>query len=85
MAEADPDGDGPATGTDPAVFVPDADPLTETDPLLADTDGGGVPDGEEVLADGTDPLDPADDRPDDADDDGAAARERTHGLLDHYL
>jgi hypothetical protein len=31
--------------TDPAVFIPDADPNTTTNPLLADTDGGGVPDG----------------------------------------
>ncbi len=31
--------------TDPKVFVPDADPTTTTDPLDADTDDGGVPDG----------------------------------------
>ncbi len=33
------------TGTDPLVFIPDVDPLTTTDPLAADTDGGGVDDG----------------------------------------
>ncbi len=33
--------------TDGNVFAPDLDPLTTTDPLLADTDGGGVPDGTE--------------------------------------
>lgn len=32
-----------------------------TDPNVADTDGGGRTDGEEVLVDGTDPLDPGDD------------------------
>ncbi len=32
-----------------------------TDPTLADTDGGGRSDGDEVLIDGTDPLDGADD------------------------
>lgn len=41
-----------------------------TDPAVADTDGGGSVDGEEVLA-GTDPLDPADDLPPvDTDGDG---------------
>ncbi|MEE8523405.1 MAG: hypothetical protein V3T72_05700, partial [Thermoanaerobaculia bacterium] len=34
-----------------------------TDPNLADTDGGGRSDGDEVLIDGTDPLDPTDDVP----------------------
>ena len=40
----------------------DCDELTVhgTDPLAADSDGGGTPDGTE-LASGTDPLDPADD------------------------
>ena len=33
----------------------------ETDPLIADTDNGGVPDGREVLYNGTDPLDGRDD------------------------
>ncbi len=34
-----------------------------TDPLVADTDGGGARDGKEVLIDGTNPLDPGDDVP----------------------
>lgn len=33
--------------TDLAIFVPDADPLTSTDPLDEDTDGGGLEDGKE--------------------------------------
>jgi hypothetical protein len=32
---------------DPAVFVPDADPSTTTNPTLADSDGDGRLDGEE--------------------------------------
>jgi hypothetical protein len=55
------------SGTDPLVFIPDADPLTTTDPLLADTDGGGVDDGiEDQSRDGaidtweTDPSDGGD-------------------------
>ncbi|MBN1944368.1 MAG: hypothetical protein JW797_01775 [Bradymonadales bacterium] len=54
--------------TDPALFTPDLNPATTTDPLLADTDGGGHPDGQEDLnANGrvdpgeTDPNDPRDD------------------------
>ena len=35
----------------------------ETDPRLADTDGGSEPDGSEVLKTAHDPLDPTDDRP----------------------
>ncbi|MEL6180085.1 MAG: DUF4215 domain-containing protein, partial [Myxococcota bacterium] len=42
---------------------------TETDPNAADTDGGTVPDGEEVER-GTNPLDPSDDIPADRDGDG---------------
>ncbi|MEM7246790.1 MAG: hypothetical protein AAF533_15670 [Acidobacteriota bacterium] len=45
MAIPDPDGMGPFLGTDPAVFVPDADPASTTDPLNPDSDAGGVPDG----------------------------------------
>lgn len=39
----------PVTGTDASRghFVPDADPSTTTDPLLADTDGDGLSDGVE--------------------------------------
>ncbi len=40
----DPDGAGPLEGTDPAVFVPDADPLTTTDPSSTDSDSDGLPD-----------------------------------------
>ena len=40
-------------GTDPAVFIPDADPLTTSDPLDGDSDDDGVPDGlEDRNADG---------------------------------
>ncbi len=44
---ADPDGGGPLVGTDANLFVPDADPTTTTSPLLADTDGDGLLDGDE--------------------------------------
>ncbi len=37
------------TGTDPLVFVPDADPLTTTDPLDLDSDEDGIEDGAEDL------------------------------------
>jgi len=45
----DPDGTGPLLGTDPGAttFVADADPSTTTDPLNADTDADGIPDGVE--------------------------------------
>ncbi len=46
---ADPDGAGPVSGTDTAVFRPDLDPSTTTDPFDADTDDGGVRDGDEDL------------------------------------
>lgn len=49
---ADHDLDGLGEGTEAC--------LTLTDPLVDDTDGGGVSDGEELLA-LTDPVDPADD------------------------
>ncbi|RKG75064.1 hypothetical protein D7W79_21220 [Corallococcus exercitus] len=62
-------------GTDPALFVADADPATTTDPLKADTDGASVWDGIEdknhngkVDPGETDPLNAADDV--DADGDG---------------
>ena len=75
---ADPDGDGPLRGTDPARFVPDADPATTTDPNDPDTDGGTVADGDEdqnlngrIDAGERDPNDPADDVvPGDRDGDG---------------
>jgi hypothetical protein len=58
-----------AAGTLPCTADSDGDGLSDfeeidtwgTDPLIADTDGSGRTDGEEV-ADGTDPLDDADDR-----------------------
>lgn len=37
----------PFAGTDPAAFVPDLDPTTETDPLDADSDDDGLEDGDE--------------------------------------
>ena len=69
----------PDVDTDPAVFVPDADPTTTTDPFKADTDGGGVNDGDEdsnhngrVDANERDPLDGSDDVRTDTDGDGIA-------------
>ena len=52
----DPDGAGPLSCTDPAVFVPDADPTTTTAPLDSDTDDGGVDDPTPVVPDVTRPL-----------------------------
>lgn len=44
----DPDNSTLVSGTDPAVFIPDADEgATTTDPTNDDTDGDGIPDGEE--------------------------------------
>jgi Regulator of Chromosome Condensation (RCC1) repeat protein/lectin-like protein len=37
------------SGTDPGVFIPDADPLTTTDPLDLDSDEDGIADGIEDL------------------------------------
>ena len=51
----------------------------ETNPTLADTDNGGVPDGAEVIR-GTDPLDPSDDGAEDPDGDGLD--NYTEGLLE---
>ncbi len=62
---ADPDGAGPLSGTDPAVFVPDQDPATTTDPTDPDSDSDNLSDGQEDVdynglmdADETDPLNP---------------------------
>lgn len=67
----DPDGSGPAVGTDIGLFVPDSDPNTFTDPLEPDTDDDGLIDGIEdtnhngaIDTNETDPADP------DTDDDG---------------
>lgn len=38
---------GPGTNVDAGHFVADADPTTTTDPLVKDTDGGGIGDGTE--------------------------------------
>ncbi|MFN7963843.1 MAG: FG-GAP-like repeat-containing protein [Thermoanaerobaculia bacterium] len=59
-----------ALGTDPTLPDSDLDGLADgaevdihhTLPLVRDTDGGGRGDGVEVLFDGTNPLDPGDDR-----------------------
>ena len=81
--DPDSDNDGLADGTemgigldrvhidtqvDRGTFVADEDPSRTTDPLVADTDGGGVPDGAEDLnrngrldVGETDPLNPSDD------------------------
>lgn len=62
----DPDGAGPSVGTDTAVFMPDADPGSVTDPRQADTDGDGHLDGVEDL-DRNGALDPGESDPVDAD------------------
>ena len=66
----------PRSRTDPRVADSDGDELSdgaedinhngrvdpgETNPSNRDTDSGGVDDGQEVLTDGTDPLEPSDD------------------------
>ncbi len=68
--DADTDGDGLSDGDEAALG---------TSPLLADTDGGGASDGAEVLADDTDPFDPADDILLDTDGDGLTDTEE--GIL----
>ena len=62
--------DDPATDKSKGQCVPDADPSTKTSPLIADTDHGGVKDGDEdtnhdgkVETGERDPLDPKDDLP----------------------
>ncbi|MEQ8273996.1 MAG: DUF4215 domain-containing protein [Deltaproteobacteria bacterium] len=57
----------PYAGTAP-TFVPDADPLTQTNPAVIDTDGGGEPDGsEDTNLDGA--IDPGESNPNDPSDD----------------
>jgi hypothetical protein len=46
---ADPDGAGPLRGTNQALFIPDGDSSTTTDPLKVDTDGDRYPDNREDL------------------------------------
>lgn len=70
LADSDGDGlcDGPLSVEPRCVAGEDlnadgvVDPL-ETSPQLADTDAGGLDDGAERLARGSDPLDPSDDLP----------------------
>lgn len=47
MPVLDPDGAGPLRGTDTAVWRPDSDANTHTNPLARDSDGDGVADGDE--------------------------------------
>jgi hypothetical protein len=61
----DPDGAGSLLATDAAVFEPDADPETTSDPTRPDTDGDGLPDGLESRPDVCSAVDDAD-----TDDDG---------------
>ncbi|MBT8445606.1 MAG: fibronectin type III domain-containing protein, partial [Gammaproteobacteria bacterium] len=49
----DPDDGGPLLGTDPGLFIPDADPGTSTDPNNPDSDGDALDDGREVNEWGT--------------------------------
>ncbi|MGC6493509.1 MAG: hypothetical protein ACON5B_11780, partial [Myxococcota bacterium] len=76
---------GHPTDTDPAVFVPDADPTNNTEPLNPDTDNGGVLDGVED-ANGNGLVDPGETNPkittdDDSDGDGLSNTDETgiHG------
>ncbi len=75
-------------GQDTVAFQADADPGTSTDPLSADTDGGGRADGDEdANANGridsgeTDPNDPGDDVEPPADGGGCAAGGNGGGAL----
>ncbi len=61
-------------GTDPVLFVGDADPLSTTDPNKVDTDGGGIGDGlEDANQNGA--IEPGEGNPNDPSDDGAADRD----------
>ncbi len=78
---------GPATDTTRGHFIPDADPTTRTNPLVADTDMGGLDDGAEdtnkngrIDAGEKNPNDPSDDTttpPVDTDMDGLTDAEET--------
>jgi outer membrane protein OmpA-like peptidoglycan-associated protein len=107
VLDPDSDADGLRDGTERGVteaerhpdtdlaagnFTPDADDTTTTSPVVRDTDGGGVPDGDEdenhngrIDAGERDPNDPADDGvtppppppPGDRDDDGVSDDDET--------
>jgi hypothetical protein len=73
------DGMDPYTDTD-GDWLPDVEELRlGTDPTVADTDGGGLNDGEEVYSWGTDPLDAADDAAYVIDSDGDGLRDVIEG------
>lgn len=57
------------SGTDPLVFIPDADPLTTTDPLDLDSDEDGLTDGAEDL-DGDGAVSSGETHPTSSDSDG---------------
>ena len=67
----DPDGAGPATGTDTAVFLADADPSSATNPNLTDSDQDGKSDGpcNTEDANGNGMVDAGETDPNDADSD----------------
>ncbi|MEM7129651.1 MAG: SdrD B-like domain-containing protein [Chloroflexota bacterium] len=50
MPLADPDGAGPALGSDPVRFIPDSAPAATTNPLDADSDDDGYCDGSQSVA-----------------------------------
>lgn len=61
----DPDGAGPLLGTNTALFVPDANPATNTSATNADTDADGATDGAEDL-NRNGAIDPGESDPNDA-------------------
>ncbi len=70
-----------ATDLSRQAFIADADPSTQTNPLAADTDGGGTADGSED-ADHDGRLDPAEGDPLAAADDAGLADSDDDGLTD---
>jgi len=72
----DPDGAGPLRGTNPALFVADADPATTTSPFDIDSDDDGLADGvEDVNANGR--LDAGETDPSRVDTDGDGLQDGT--------
>ncbi len=72
----DPDGGGPLSGTNVALFVPDADPSTTTNPRDRDSDDDGVADGaEDGNANGR--LDAGESNPNARDTDGDGLQDGT--------